>query len=94
MLCPPPPTLNPVTIFEAARLPHRANPSRAAGSFIGPSATCGDRLATGFLLGSGFVAPVEGLNLGTSTLLHGDFDRARALLIGMLFGPILVPPST
>jgi hypothetical protein len=38
MLCPPPPTLNPVTIFEAARLPHRANPSRAAGSFFGPSA--------------------------------------------------------
>lgn len=35
MLCPPPPTLNPVTIFEAARLPHRANPSRAAGSFFG-----------------------------------------------------------
>ena len=35
MLCPPPRTLNPVTIFEAARLPHRANPSRAAGSFIG-----------------------------------------------------------
>ena len=35
MLCPPPPTLNPVTIFEAARLPHRANPSRAAGSFSG-----------------------------------------------------------
>jgi hypothetical protein len=35
MLCPPPLTLNPVTIFEAARLPHRANPSRAAGSFIG-----------------------------------------------------------
>ena len=35
MLCPPPPTLNPVTIFEAARLPHRANPSRAAGSFLG-----------------------------------------------------------
>jgi hypothetical protein len=36
MLCPPPTTLNPVTIFEAARLPHRANPSRAAGSFSGP----------------------------------------------------------
>jgi hypothetical protein len=36
MLCPPPPTLNPVTIFEATRLPHRANPSRAAGSFFGP----------------------------------------------------------
>jgi len=35
MLCPPPPTLNPVIIFEAARLPHRANPSRAAGSFFG-----------------------------------------------------------
>jgi len=35
MLCPPPPTLNPVTSFEAARLPHRANPSRAAGSFSG-----------------------------------------------------------
>jgi hypothetical protein len=35
MLCPPPPTLNPVTIFEAARLPHHANPSRAAGSFFG-----------------------------------------------------------
>jgi len=34
MLCPPPPTLNPVTIFEAARLPHRANSSRAAGSFF------------------------------------------------------------
>jgi hypothetical protein len=34
MLCPPPPTLNPVTIFEAARLSHRANPSRAAGSFF------------------------------------------------------------
>ena len=39
MLCPPPPTLNPVTIFEAARLPHRANPSRAAGSFIGHDQT-------------------------------------------------------
>ena len=38
MLCPPPPTLNPVTIFEAARLPHRANSSRAAGSFFGPEA--------------------------------------------------------
>jgi hypothetical protein len=36
MLCPPPPTLNPVTIFEATRLPHRANPSRAAGSFFEP----------------------------------------------------------
>ena len=35
MLCPPPTTLNPVTIFEAARLPHRANPSRAADSFFG-----------------------------------------------------------
>jgi hypothetical protein len=35
MLCSPPPTLNPVTIFEAARLPYRANPSRAAGSFYG-----------------------------------------------------------
>jgi hypothetical protein len=38
MLCPPPPTLNPVTIFETARLSHRANPSRAAGSFYGQSA--------------------------------------------------------
>jgi hypothetical protein len=36
MLCRPPPTLNPLTIFEAVRLPHRANPSRAAGSFSGP----------------------------------------------------------
>ena len=41
MLCPPPPTLNPVTIFEAARLPHRANPSRAAGSFFGPLQSLG-----------------------------------------------------
>lgn len=39
MLCPPPTTLNPVTIFEAARLPHRANPSRAAGSFFGQKRT-------------------------------------------------------
>jgi hypothetical protein len=47
MLCPPPPTLNPVTIFEAARLPHRANPSRAAGSFSGHT----------FALGFGRCAP-------------------------------------
>jgi hypothetical protein len=47
MLCPPPPTLNPVTIFEAARLPHRANPSRAAGSFSGQVTAAGGPDAPG-----------------------------------------------
>lgn len=35
MLCPQGATLNAVTMIEATRLPHRKNPSRAAGSFPG-----------------------------------------------------------
>ena len=40
MLCPQRTTLNPGTILEATRLPHHANPSRAAGSFNGQDRPC------------------------------------------------------